>query len=113
MNFVVTLVLNALALLLVSRLLTGIRVDDFVTALLAALVIGILNTLVRPLLLLLTLPLNLLTLGLFTFVINAFILWLATVAVPGFTIDQFFPTALLAAILLAVINTLIHLVAWR
>ena len=113
MNFVVTLVLNALALLLVARLLTGIRVDDFVTALLAALVIGILNTLVRPLLLLLTLPLNLLTLCLFTFVINAFILWLAAVAVPGFTIDRFFPTALLAAILLAVINTLIHLVAWR
>lgn len=113
MGFLIRLLLNALALLLVSRLLPGIRVDSFVTALLAALVIGILNALVWPVLFLLTLPLNILTLGLFTFVISAIILWLAAIAVPGFAIDRFFPTAILAAIVLAVINMLIHLVAGR
>ncbi len=113
MNFLIRLFLNALALLLVSKFLRGIRIDDFVTALLAALVIGILNALVRPVLLLLTLPLNILSLGLFTFVINAIILWLTAIAVPGFGIDRFFPTAILAAILLAIINMLIYLVTWR
>ncbi len=113
MNFIIRLLLNALALLLVSKFLRGIRVDDFTSAVLAALVIGILNALVRPILLLLTLPLNILTLGLFTFVINAAILWLTAIAVPGFGIDRFFPTAILAAVVLAVINMLIHLVVWR
>ncbi len=111
MNFIIRLLLNALALLLVSKFLRGIRVDDFLSAILAALVIGILNALVRPVLLLLTLPLNILTLGLFTFVINAIILWLTAIAVPGFGIDRFFPTAIVAAILLAVVNMLIHLIA--
>jgi putative membrane protein len=110
MRFLIKLILNALALLLVSRLLAGIRLDNFSTALIAAFVLGILNALVRPILLLFTLPLNILTLGLFTFVINAFILWLGAVLVPGFSVDRFFPTAVLAAIVLAVINMLVHLI---
>ncbi len=110
MGFLVTLILNALALLLVAHLIPGIRVSGFVAALIAALVLGLLNALIKPILILLTLPLNILTLGLFTFVINAFILWLAAALVPGFAIDHFFPTAILAAIVLAVINMLISLV---
>lgn len=110
MGFILVLVLNALALLLVARLIKGIRVSSFGVALVSALVLGLLNALVRPVLLILTLPINFLTLGLFTFVINAFILWLAALLVPGFTIDRFFPTALLAAIVLALINMLINLV---
>ncbi|MGH7774740.1 MAG: phage holin family protein [Candidatus Binatia bacterium] len=110
MGFLVTLVLNALALLLVAHLIQGIRVSGFVAALIAAFVLGLLNALIKPILILLTLPLNVLTLGLFTFVINAFILWLAAALVPGFAIDRFFPTAILAAIVLAVINMLISLV---
>ncbi len=113
MGFLVTLVLNALALLLVAHLIPGIHVSGFVAALIAALVLGVLNALIKPILILLTLPLNILTLGLFTFVINAFILWLAAALVPGFTLDRFFPTAILAAIVLAVINMLISLVVWR
>ncbi|MBI4524306.1 MAG: phage holin family protein [Deltaproteobacteria bacterium] len=113
MYFIITLVLNALALLLVSRVISGIRIDDFLAAVFAALVLGLLNALIRPILVILTLPLNILTLGLFTFVINALMLWIAAAVVSGFSIDRFFPTAVLAAVLLAVINMLIHLAGLR
>jgi putative membrane protein len=109
MGFILRLVLNALVLLLVAHLIEGIRVSSFGTALIAALVLGLLNALVKPVLFILTLPINVLTLGLFTFVINAFILWLAAALVPGFAIDRFL-TALLAAIVMALINMLISLV---
>jgi putative membrane protein len=109
MGFIIRLVLNALVLLLVAHLIEGIRVSSFGTALIAALVLGLLNALVKPILFILTLPINVLTLGLFTFVINAFILWLAAAIVPGFAIDRFL-TALLAAIVMALINMVISLV---
>lgn len=112
MGFILILILNALALLLVARLIKGIRINSFGVALIAALVLGLLNALIRPVLFILTLPLNFLTLGLFTFVINAFILWLAAVLVPGFAIERFFPTAILAAVVLALVNMLISLVLW-
>ncbi len=109
MRFILRLVLNAIVLLLVAHLIQGIRVTGFGVALIAALVLGLLNALVKPLLFILTLPLNVLTLGLFTFVINAFILWLAAALVPGFAIDHFFPTAILAAIVMALVNLVISL----
>jgi putative membrane protein len=109
MGFVLRLVLNAVVLLLVANLIQGIRLSGFAAALVAALVIGLLNALVKPVLLILTLPINVLTLGLFTFVLNAFILWLAAAMVPGFAIDRFFPTAILAAVVMALINMLISL----
>jgi len=110
MGFILRLVLNAIVLLLVAHLIQGIRVTGFGVALIAALVLGLLNALVKPLLFILTLPLNVLTLGLFTFVINAFILWLAAALVPGFAIDHFFPTAILAAVVMALVNLVISLV---
>ena len=109
MGFILRLVLNAIVLLLVAHLIQGIRVTGFGVALIAALVLGLLNALVKPLLFILTLPLNVLTLGLFTFVINAFILWLAAALVPGFAIDHFFPTAILAAVVMALVNLVISL----
>jgi len=109
MGFILRLVLNALVLLLVTHLIQGIRVTGFGVALIAALVLGLLNALVKPLLFILTLPLNILTLGLFTFVINALILWLAAALVPGFAIDHFFPTAILAAVVMALVNLVISL----
>jgi putative membrane protein len=109
MRFILRLVLNAIVLLLVAHLIQGIRVTGFGVALIAALVLGLLNALVKPLLFILTLPLNVLTLGLFTFVINAFILWLAAALVPGFAIDHFFPTAILAAVVMALVNLVISL----
>ena len=108
MGFILRLVLNALVLLLVAHLIQGFQVRSFGSALIAALVLGLLNALIKPILFILTLPINILTLGIFTFVINAFILWLGAALVPGFTIDHF-SAALLAAIVMALINMVISL----
>jgi putative membrane protein len=95
-------VLNAVALLGVAYLLPSIHVSSFGTAMLAALVIGLLNTLVRPILVLLTLPVTLLTLGLFYFVLNGLLFWLAGNLLDGFKVDGFV-SAVLGAILYSVI----------
>ncbi|HAU66262.1 MAG: membrane protein [Candidatus Uhrbacteria bacterium GW2011_GWF2_39_13] len=98
-------IINAVALLLVANIVPGFAIDSFYSALIAALVLGLVNALVRPLFLILTLPVTILTLGLFTFVINAFMIWLVSTVVKGFTIDGFVP-ALLAALLLWVCSLL-------
>lgn len=100
-------VLNALALFIVSKILSGIYVADFTTALIAALVIGLVNALIKPFLLFLTLPITILTLGLFTFVLNALMLLLAGAVTPGFRVDGFM-TALIGSILLSLISTILH-----
>ena len=100
-------VLNAIALYIVAQLLRGVMVDDFWAALIAVVIIGLINALIKPLLLLLTLPINVLTLGLFTFVINALLLMLAGNITPGFRIDGF-GTAFIASILLSVISMVLH-----
>ncbi len=81
--------LLAAALLLVAHLYSGVTVESFGAALLAAFVIGLFNTLVRPLLVLLTLPVTLLTLGLFLFVINALMFWAAAEVLDGFGVAGF------------------------
>ncbi|MCC7523060.1 phage holin family protein [Candidatus Uhrbacteria bacterium] len=91
MLFLVRLVLNALALMLVAYLIPGIGLSGFGTAVIAALVIGLVNALVRPLVELLSLPVTILTLGLFSLVINAAMFGLAAWFVPGFTIVGFGP----------------------
>ena len=92
-------VINALALLLVANVVPGFGIETFYNALIAALVLGLVNALVRPLLFILTLPVTILTLGLFTFVINALMIWLVSTIVKGFVVTGFVP-ALLAALLL-------------
>lgn len=82
--------LSAAALLGVAYIYGGVSVSSFSTALLAALVIGLLNMLVRPVLVLLTIPITLLTLGLFLFVINALLFWFAGDILSGFRVDGFF-----------------------
>jgi putative membrane protein len=89
MKLIVRWLLLAAALLLVAHLYTGVQVASFVSALIAALVLGLLNTLVRPLLVLLTLPVTLLTLGLFLFVINALMFWAAASILDGFHVTGF------------------------
>ena len=96
-------VLNAFALWVVSEIVPGIHADGVTATFVAALVLGILNALVRPVVLLLTLPINLMTLGLFTFVINAFMLEMTTAFVRGFSIDGFGP-AVLGAVLLSLVS---------
>lgn len=89
MHLLLRWILNALALLLVTRVVPGVSVDGFYAALVVALVLGIVNALVRPILIFLTLPINLLTLGLFTFVINALLFWFVSTLVKGFQVTGF------------------------
>ena len=100
---------SALTILLVAKTVPGFVVDNFTTALIVALVLGILNALIKPILLILTLPVNILTLGLFTFIINASLIYLASRLVSGFTLSGFAP-ALIAAVLLWLINLVVHLI---
>lgn len=102
-------ILSALAVLIVSSLVPGFQVASFQTALIVALVLGIFNAIIKPVLVILTLPINILTLGLFTFVINAALLLAADYLVRGFTITNF-TTALLAAVVLWLINIVINAV---
>jgi putative membrane protein len=90
--------INALALLALPYLLPAIHVDSLGTALVAALVLGFINSLIRPLFVLLTLPVTFLTLGLFIFVVNGLMFWFATAFVPGFRVDGFWWAVLGAAI---------------
>ena len=90
--------LLAAALLLVAHLYTGVVVTSFTSALIAALVLGLLNTLLRPILVLLTLPVTVLSLGLFLFVINALMFWAAADMLSGFTVTGF-PAALIGSLL--------------
>ncbi|MBE0503091.1 MAG: phage holin family protein [Desulfuromonadales bacterium] len=97
-----------LAILAAAYVLKGIDVTGFVPALAAAAILGILNAFVRPLLLLLTLPLNILSLGLFTFLINAFLLKMASLVIEGFTVEGFF-AALIASIFISFISAFLNL----
>lgn len=99
---------NALALLAVAYLLPGVQVDGFFYALIAALVLGLVNTLVRPLLILLTLPVTVLTLGLFLFVLNGLLFWFAGSVLQGFVVSGFW-AGLMGALLYSVISYLLSL----
>ena len=100
------LVLTA-AVLMASWLLDGIQVNGIFPAILAAALLGILNAILRPLLILLTLPLNILTLGLFTFVINALMLLIVSAVIPGFYVRGFW-TAVLGALIIGAASWLLN-----
>ena len=95
--------LNAAALLLVAYLYPGVAVETFFAAMIAALVLGLINAVVRPILVLLTLPVTILTLGLFLFVINALLFWLVAEIVQGFRVTGF-GAALVGSILYSLIT---------
>jgi len=103
MTLLLVWLINAVALLALKYLLPSITVDSFLAALLAALVLGLINTFIRPLLILLTLPVTLLTLGLFIFVINALLFWFVGSYVPGFHVAGFWP-AFFGAIVYSIIS---------
>lgn len=97
--------INTAALLVTAYLLPGgLHIDGFVAALVAALILGIVNAVVRPIVLILTLPFNVLTLGLFTFIVNALMLTITAVIVPGFHLGGF-RWALIGSIVLSIIST--------
>lgn len=99
--FILQIFLYSLLLLVVARILSGMEIENYGQALLAAFVLSVLNLLVRPVLLLLTLPLLIVTLGLFLWVINAWLLMLTAKIVGGFRVEGF-TTALLASLLLSI-----------
>lgn len=96
-------VLNGLALIAVANFVPGIHVDGFTAALIAAFFLGLINTLIRPLLLLLTLPVTLLTIGLFIFVINGMLFWFVGSILKGFAVDSFWH-GVLGAVLYSVFS---------
>lgn len=103
MRLLLTWIINALALLALPYLMHSVQVDSIGAALIAALVLGLVNTLIRPLLVVLTLPVTLLTLGLFIFVINGILFWVVAQLVGGFQVAGFW-SAVGAAVLYSMIS---------
>lgn len=106
-GLVIRWVVNAAALYVTAEVIEGVEAVGAEAILVAAALLGIVNAFVRPILILLTLPLNILTLGLFTFVINGLLLWLVSQAVAGFTVIGFLP-AFMGALVLSVVSALIN-----
>lgn len=105
MKFIARFLLSVLILLVMSEYVTGISVDTLYSAAIAVFVLGILNAIVRPVLVLFTLPITIITLGLFTFVINAALFLFAASFLDGFKVDGFW-TALLGSVILSVASTI-------
>jgi len=106
-GFLIRSLLTMLAVLATAHLVPGIRVDSWLSALGAAVVLGLLNAVLRPLLLLLTLPFIILTLGLFIFVVNAILLALTSVLIPGFHVAGFW-SAVFGSLVISIISGLLN-----
>ena len=106
LGFFLTTLITALSLLVVDLIVPGVVIASFVTALLAGVSIGIVNGFVKPILAILSLPITILSLGIFSLVVNGFCFWLASVFVPGFIIHGFW-AFLLGPIVLSVVSTLL------
>jgi putative membrane protein len=107
MGFLIRVLANALAILAAAYVLPGIEVSGGMALLAAGLVLAVINAVVRPILLLLTLPITLVTLGLFLFVLNAFCLWLTSELVKGFEVHGFWP-AVFGALFVSVVSWLVN-----
>lgn len=105
-------VINSLAILIVTYIVKGIEVASPITAVVAAFVLGIINAFLRPFIILITLPVNIVTLGLFTFFINGFLFYLVSKIVKGFTITGFWP-AFFGALLFSTISFLVSVLITR
>ncbi len=105
-GFLVRMLISALSLWLASSIVPGMHIEGFGTLVLSALLLGIVNAIIRPLAIFLTLPFTLLTLGLFLFVVNAAMLALVAWMLPGFTIDTFW-AALLGSLVVSLVGTVL------
>ena len=103
MRLLVTWLINAVALMALPFLMSSVVVTNFTTALIAALVLGLVNTLIRPVLVILTLPVTVVSLGLFILVINALLFWMVSHWIDGFNVNGFW-SAFIAAILYSIIS---------
>jgi putative membrane protein len=107
MNYILKILLTAVAVLVIAYLLPGVDVDDYGTAIWVAFIVGILFSILKPILVILTLPVTILTLGLFLFVINAALILLANHWIDGFSVSGFW-TALLFSILLSFFESVLQ-----
>lgn len=105
--FLITLLITAVSMMITAYIIPGIVISNFTAALIAALVFGIVNAIVKPILILFTLPATILTLGLFLFVINAICFYLAAYFTPGLSINNFLD-ALLGSIILSLISSFLN-----
>ncbi len=104
MKIIARILITALALLIVSKIIPGVTVDGLYPALIAALILGGLNVLVKPVVVVLTLPISILTVGLFIFVINGAIFWFAASFLDGFAVSGFL-VAIIASVIVSLIST--------
>lgn len=112
MNRVLNLLFSGLAVIVAAYIIPGVKIDNYFTAIVVAVFMGIVNFFLKPLLIILTLPINMLTLGLFTFVINALLIMLVDKIVPGFEIPGFL-TALLFGLVLSFVNFFFNIIKAR
>lgn len=109
MRFLINLLINGFAVFVTAYFLEGVHLDNFLTAIVVSVVLGIVNTVVKPILSLLTLPLNILTLGLFNFVLNGLMILLVSKIVPGFSVVNIW-WAILFSLVLSLVNWFLHLI---
>lgn len=106
MGMIITLIASMISVWVAAWFIPGVEIENWITLLFVAIGLGIVNAFIKPILLLLTLPINLLTLGLFTLVINALLVLLVSALVPGFHVDGFI-TALLFSIVLSIVSAIV------
>lgn len=107
MNLLIKLVINTIAIIIAAYVLPGIRVDGITAALIVAILLGVVNAILKPILVILTLPITILTLGLFTFVINALLVLLVDQLVPGFDVVNFW-WALLFSVIVSLVSSFLE-----
>ena len=107
MKIILRVLLTAVAVVLLSKLLSGVSVDGYTTAIIVAVVLSLLNLIVRPILVILTLPITVLTLGLFLLVINALVILLADKLIDGFDVSSIW-IAILFSVLLSILQSILH-----
>ncbi len=100
--------MNLLALMIAGTMVTGLRIKSIEMGIVAAGILGVINAVIRPVVLILTLPINLLTLGLFTLIINAAMLQLVSMVVPGFIIDSF-SAAFFGALIISLVSWMLNI----
>ena len=107
MNYILKILLSAIAVFVLANIVPGISIESYTTAILVAIVLGLLNTLVRPLLIFFTIPLTLITLGLFLLIINAIMVLLSDYFISGFNVSGLF-SAILFSILLSLTQSVLY-----
>jgi putative membrane protein len=110
MNFLINLLISSLAVFASARVIPGVVIDNFTTSVIVAIILGVVNAIIKPILIILTLPINIMTLGLFTLVINAVVVLIVDALVPGFSVSSFV-SALLFSIVLSVVSLVLFTIA--